>query len=40
MINRRTLTTGGLATAVASSLPRIAAADAARPMLVFVGHEL
>jgi hypothetical protein len=39
MLNRRSLTIGGLAMAGVSTLPRIAAA-AGRPMLVFVGHEL
>jgi len=40
MINRRTLTVGGLAMAAASSFPNIAGAQAGRPTLVFVGHEL
>jgi hypothetical protein len=31
---------GGLVTASASSLTRVATADAGRPTLVFVGHEL
>jgi hypothetical protein len=31
---------GGLATAGASSLTRIAQAQSGNPMLVFVGHEL
>jgi hypothetical protein len=38
MINRRSFTSGALALAAVSTLPRIAAA-AGRPMLVFVGHE-
>jgi len=38
MIYRRSLTSGALALAAASSFPRIAAA-AGRPILVFVGHE-
>jgi hypothetical protein len=31
---------GGLAIAAASSLTRIAQAQAGKPMLVFMGHEL
>ena len=37
-MNRRTLTTGALALAAQSSLPRIAAA-AGLPILVFMGNE-
>ncbi len=40
MINRRSLTVGGLVTAAASSLTRVASAQSGRPTLVFVGHEL
>lgn len=40
MISRRSLTMGGLALVAASSWARIGRADAGRPMLVFVGHEL
>ena len=40
MFNRRSAMMGGLAMAAASSLTRIAAAQAGRPTLVFVGHEL
>jgi len=39
-MKRRTLVTGGLAMAALSSLSRTATAQAGRPMLVFVGHEL
>ncbi|SJZ31722.1 hypothetical protein SAMN02745126_00246 [Enhydrobacter aerosaccus] len=39
MLNRRATMAGGLAMAVSSST-RSAFADADRPMLVFVGHEL
>jgi elongation factor G len=40
MFNRRSLMVGGLVTAAASSLTRIAQAQSGKPMLVFVGHEL
>ena len=40
MLNRRSLTMGGLVFAAASSWARIGRAQAGRPMLVFVGHEL
>jgi hypothetical protein len=40
MLNRRTAMVGGLVTAAAPSLARVAMADASRPTLVFVGHEL
>jgi len=40
MFNRRSLMVGGLATAAASSLARVASAQSGRPTLVFVGHEL
>jgi hypothetical protein len=40
MLNRRSVTLGGLAMATASSLARVATAEAGRPTLVFVGHEL
>jgi hypothetical protein len=40
MLNRRSAMMGGLAMATASSLARVATADAGRPTLVFVGHEL
>jgi len=40
MFNRRSLMTGGLAMVAASSLTRVANAQAGRPTLVFVGHEL
>ncbi len=40
MFNRRSLMVGSLVMAAASSLTRIASAQAGRPMLVFVGHEL
>ena len=40
MLDRRSLMTGGLVTAAASSSTRIARAQAGKPMLVFVGHEL
>lgn len=40
MFNRRSLMVGGLVTAAASSLTRVAMAQAGRPTLVFVGHEL
>lgn len=40
MFNRRSLMAGGLAMATASSLACVANAQAGRPTLVFVGHEL
>jgi len=40
MFNRRSVMMGGLVMAAASSLARVASAQAGRPMLVFVGHEL
>jgi hypothetical protein len=40
MFNRRSLMVGGLVTAAASSLARVASAQSGRPTLVFVGHEL
>ena len=40
MLNRRSLTVGGLALAAASPWTRIGRAETGRPMLVFVGHEL
>ena len=40
MLNRRSAMIGGLVMAGGSSLSRLAAADADRPTLVFVGHEL
>ena len=40
MFNRRSLMAGSLAMATAPSLTRVAQAQAGRPMLVFVGHEL
>ncbi len=40
MFNRRSVMMGGLALATASSLTRVALAQAGRPTLVFVGHEL
>jgi hypothetical protein len=40
MFNRRSVMVGGLVTAAASSLARVATAQAGRPTLVFVGHEL
>ncbi len=40
MLNRRSLTIGGLALVAAPSGARMSRADAGRPMLVFVGHEL
>jgi hypothetical protein len=40
MLKRRSAMIGGLAMATASSLTRVAMADADRPTLVFVGHEL
>jgi hypothetical protein len=39
MLNRRTLMTGTLALAAASSLPRLAAAADGKPILVFMGNE-
>jgi hypothetical protein len=40
MFNRRSVMAGGLAMAAAPSLAGIAQAQAGKPMLVFVGHEL
>jgi len=40
MFNRRSVMVGGLVTAAASALTRVATAQAGRPTLVFVGHEL
>ena len=40
MLNRRSLTIGGLALAATSSWAHVGRAQADRPMLVFVGHEL
>jgi len=40
MMKRRSLMRGGLVVAAASSLTRVAHAQAGRPTLVFVGHEL
>ncbi|WIM12786.1 hypothetical protein [Enhydrobacter sp.] len=40
MLKRRSLTMGGLALAAASSWMGVGRAQAGRPMLVFVGHEL
>jgi hypothetical protein len=40
MFNRRSVMAGGLAMAAASSLASIAQAQAGKPVLVFVGHEL
>jgi hypothetical protein len=40
MFKRRSLMVGSLVTVTTSSLTRIASAQAGRPMLVFVGHEL
>jgi hypothetical protein len=40
MFNRRSVMMSGLAMAAASSMARGAAAEAGRPTLVFVGHEL
>ncbi len=40
MLNRRSAMMGGLVMATAWSLARVATADAGRPTLVFVGHEL
>lgn len=40
MFNRRSLMVGGVAIAAASSMTRIVQAEAGKPMLVFVGHEL
>ena len=39
MFDRRSLMTGGLATAVAASIAGVATAQAGRPMLVFVGDQ-
>lgn len=40
MLSRRSLMVGGLVMATASSLTGAVMAQAGRPMLVFVGHEL
>jgi hypothetical protein len=40
MVSRRSLMVGGLVMATAPSLARVAHAQAGRPTLVFVGHEL
>ena len=40
MLNRRSLTMGGLVFAAASSWAHLGRAQVGRPMLVFVGHEL
>ena len=40
MLNRRSVMMGSLLMVAASSMTRAAAADAGRPTLVFVGHEL
>jgi hypothetical protein len=40
MLNRRSVMMVGLAMASASSMARVARAQAGRPTLVFVGHEL
>ncbi len=40
MLKRRSLMVGGLVMASVSSLTRVANAQAGRPTLVFVGHEL
>jgi hypothetical protein len=40
MFSRRSLMAGGLMLSAASSLGRVARADAGKPMMVFVGHEL
>jgi len=40
MLNRRSLMMSGLVMAAASSVNRVATAQAGRPTLVFVGHEL
>lgn len=40
MFNRRSLMVGGLVMAAAPSLTRVTQAQAVRPTLVFVGHEL
>jgi len=40
VFNRRSLMVGGLVTAAASSMTRLALAQSGKPMLVFVGHEL
>lgn len=40
MFTRRLLVRGGLALAAAPVLARAAGAQASRPALVFVGHEL
>ena len=40
MLSRRSAMMGGLVMAITSSLTRVATAEAGRPTLVFVGHEL
>ena len=40
MLNRRSAMIGGLVMATASSMTCVATAQAGRPTLVFVGHEL
>jgi ABC-type sugar transport system substrate-binding protein len=40
MFKRRSVMMGGLVTAAASSLTGVALAQAGKPTLVFVGHEL
>lgn len=40
MFNRRSVMAGGVAVAAASSVARVATAQAGRPTLVFVGHAL
>lgn len=40
MLNRRSMMMAGLTMASASSVARVATAEAGRPTLVFVGHEL
>jgi hypothetical protein len=40
MLNRRSMMMAGLAMASTSSVARVATAEAGRPTLVFVGHEL
>jgi hypothetical protein len=40
MLYRRSAMIGGFVMATGSSVTRVATADAGRPTLVFVGHEL
>ena len=40
MLNRRSIFSGAVAIAAVPLLSRVAAAEAGRPTLVFVGHEL